>query len=290
MIWYTADLHLGHARICELAGRPFDSVDEMNRSIIDTINWYVKPGDMLICLGDAAMGRMVDSIELMRQIEAFVILVPGNHDRTWPGYPQKPERLEQWRRDYAEAGWQTALPPFGRVLDGRIVNCSHFPYRGQGDHTDEDRYDEWRLEDDGRWLLHGHVHELWQQNGRMINVGIDAWGGIPVPESMLIDMIQAGPSDGVVPENGRRFAPGWQPLHLSDRWSKMEGMEDSYYTSLDADVQRLAEHLNDDELAVLVPAVAAVDNSPAGRALLAALLHEASLRQAIERRRKAFVR
>jgi calcineurin-like phosphoesterase family protein len=30
--WFTADLHLGHSNIIEYSGRPFDSVDAMNRA------------------------------------------------------------------------------------------------------------------------------------------------------------------------------------------------------------------------------------------------------------------
>ena len=41
------------------------------------------------------------------------------------------------------------------------------------------RYIEHRPDDDGGWLLHGHVHEKWRQNGRQINVGVDAWNFAP---------------------------------------------------------------------------------------------------------------
>ena len=36
--WFTADQHFGHANIIEHSGRPFVSVDEMNRAIIDRWN------------------------------------------------------------------------------------------------------------------------------------------------------------------------------------------------------------------------------------------------------------
>ena len=49
--------------------------------------------------------------------------------------------------------------------------------------------------DDGAWLLCGHVHESWRQRGRMINVGVDAWGGRPVSEEALYELIDSGPAD-----------------------------------------------------------------------------------------------
>jgi calcineurin-like phosphoesterase family protein len=51
----------------------------------------------------------------------------------------------------------------------------HLPYAAV-----DARYPEWRPVDAGKWLLHGHVHEHWQVNGRMINVGVDQWDFAPV--------------------------------------------------------------------------------------------------------------
>lgn len=39
----TSDHHFGHARISELAARPFDTVDEMNTSTVDRWNARVGP-------------------------------------------------------------------------------------------------------------------------------------------------------------------------------------------------------------------------------------------------------
>ena len=38
MMWFTADLHLGDTNILHDVDRPFDSVEEMNRKVIDAIN------------------------------------------------------------------------------------------------------------------------------------------------------------------------------------------------------------------------------------------------------------
>ena len=79
------------------------------------------------------------------------------------------------------------------LAGGIEVRLCHFPY--EGDSGERDRYVEERPVDDGRWLLHGHVHETWRQRGRMINVGVDAWAGRPVSEQRLVELIQSGATD-----------------------------------------------------------------------------------------------
>ena len=67
----------------------------------------------------------------------------------------------------------------------------HFPYRG--DSQEQDRFPDDRPIDKGEWLLHGHVHDRWSQNGRMINVGVDANDFTPVSETALTHRLSAGP-------------------------------------------------------------------------------------------------
>jgi len=71
-----------------------------------------------------------------------------------------------------------------------VLLC-HFPYRG--DSQEQDRFPDARPIDKGEWLLHGHVHDRWSQNGRMINVGVDANDFTPVSETALTHRLSAGP-------------------------------------------------------------------------------------------------
>ena len=78
---------------------------------------------------------------------------------------------------------------------GQDVVVSHFPYAGFDPRPDhQDRFESWRPQDEGKWLLCGHVHGAWRQSGRMINVGVDAWGGRLVSEPELASLFAAGPA------------------------------------------------------------------------------------------------
>ena len=177
-VWLTADLHVGHVKISEYAGRPFRDVPEMNDALVSNWNENVAPDDIVWVLGDAAMGKLDDSLPVLGQMQGRKFLVPGNHDRLHPMYRGQKGYL-QWERRYRmEAGFETIHPveQWHHLRDGgpRVKFC-HFPYIG--DSHDGDRFEDWRPKDGGEWLIHGHVHDMWLQNGRMINVGIDAWGG-----------------------------------------------------------------------------------------------------------------
>ncbi len=45
MIWFTSDLHLGHRAAINMCGRPFETVEEMNETIIRNFNSCVKKND-----------------------------------------------------------------------------------------------------------------------------------------------------------------------------------------------------------------------------------------------------
>lgn len=188
--WFTSDVHLGHANICAYSGRPFDSVDEMNEKIVTGWNETVKNADYVYVLGDLCMGKMDITLPVAGLLQGRKILLPGNHDRVHPQFAGK-KTVGHWESRYREvAGIERILGLQPRIAIGHhlAVKACHFPY--SGDHTgEEDRYTELRPKDSGELLVHGHVHDAWRQNGRMFNVGLDAWGGHILSEDELESML-----------------------------------------------------------------------------------------------------
>jgi calcineurin-like phosphoesterase family protein len=185
--WYTADLHLGHQNIIRYCDRPYRSVDQMNADLVAKWNATVAPDDTVWVLGDVAMGQIAVSLPLARRLHGTKHLVAGNHDRCWEGHGARAEASMQMYRD---AGFETIRSTHDIELAGRRVLLHHFPY--EGDSHDDDRYVQWRPEDEGDWLFHGHVHTKWRQNGRMINVGVDVWDLAPVAQDTLLALVEAG--------------------------------------------------------------------------------------------------
>lgn len=197
MRWFTSDLHLGHANIITFCDRPFRDVNHMNTVLIDAINDRVAPDDELWILGDVAMGDIMKSLAQLKRIMATTVLVAGNHDRVHPVYGGATKAL-RWMPDYLDvAGFDRVFP--GTVdltlSDGTSVQVSHFPATPE-DHRPEraDKFNKYRPIVDGRGILHGHTHGMWRQHGLQIDVGVDAWGGVPVPETTVLQML-ADPAD-----------------------------------------------------------------------------------------------
>lgn len=189
----TSDLHLGHGNVIKYSGRPFASADEMNEGIVERWNSVVGPDDDVDVLGDVCMGKLSETLPIIGLLNGRKVLLPGNHDKCWHGH-----RKSSGPQRFLDAGFAEVITdayelPVTFIGDHRLFMC-HFPY--SGDHTEEDRYDDQRPQDDGHtWILHGHVHEAWLQRGRQINVGLDAWGGYPASDEQILALIEAGQRD-----------------------------------------------------------------------------------------------
>jgi calcineurin-like phosphoesterase family protein len=193
MRYYTSDLHFGHENIIRFCDRPYLDVAQMDEAMVVAWNAQVSPEDEVVILGDLVLGKFLDSLAVASLLNGTRYLLPGNHDRCWTGRPKRPADPQP----YLDAGFIILDDPDPVTLAGQRTLLSHFPYRPAQRRTDDHNAKYWdhQLRDTGEWLLHGHVHDLYRQRGRQINVGIDAWGGRLVPEAELEDLIAAGPAD-----------------------------------------------------------------------------------------------
>ncbi|MFC9995780.1 hypothetical protein [Nocardia sp. NPDC127526] len=181
--WYTSDLHIGHRRVAELRG--FDSTDAHDRELAFNWDWMIGPTDIVWVLGDISVGGKANednAIEWISKRPGTKHLIAGNHDNCHP----MRSKAHAWQRRYLKAFdsvQQTAV----RKIAGQRVTLSHFPFHGDpdGDHTPENRFEEWRVHDHGGWHLHGHTHSGNPARGRQIHVGVDAHLLEPVPHSWV---------------------------------------------------------------------------------------------------------
>jgi calcineurin-like phosphoesterase family protein len=157
-IWFTSDHHFGHARILELARRPFDSVDEMDETMIARWNERVAPGDLVYHLGDFAFA---DHEPYLSRLKGQKRLVVGNHDRT--------------NRVKKAQGWSTVDNLLHiKVGDTPIVLCHYGLRVWNGSHR-------------GALHFYGHSHGNLPGDTQSLDVGVDCWDFRPI----LLEEIRA---------------------------------------------------------------------------------------------------
>lgn len=205
---FTSDLHFGHRKVSEIRG--FDHVEDHDETILDNLYGTLDRGDSLWILGDLSSGGSVGQrlaltylAQLVADLKITLHLVPGNHDGVHPMHRNSLKWDEEYRAVFA------SVQPFARrKIEGTYVWLSHFPWRGGGDHTEDERFPVVRLGDDGTsWLLHGHTHSdvAIDRDKRMVNVGLDAWDLAPIPIERVRQDIAAGSMEAprIVPPRPR---------------------------------------------------------------------------------------
>jgi calcineurin-like phosphoesterase family protein len=181
-VWFSADSHYGHKRIIDYCDRPFASIDEMDRELIENWNEVVGAEDEVYFLGDFSLDfKKVKQVVPL--LSGKIHLIAGNHDLCHTSNTDGGSYL----RRYEEVGFDDICESIYLDVGGQSVLCSHMPYFSVDD--PDTRYPEHKPEDEGGWLLHGHVHQRWKVKNRQINVGVDVWDFYPVSIDVIAGLI-----------------------------------------------------------------------------------------------------
>lgn len=153
MIYFTADLHLGHEAIIEYCNRnKFKNVTVMDKKLIQWFNWAVSPDDTVYIIGDLSIKTPTHKMALANQIHSMngeKHLILGNHDMMKPF-------------DYIEMGFTSVHTSL--KVEEFILN--HDPSAAC-------------IIKNQVWLC-GHVHDLFKHQRNVVNVGVDVWNYAPV--------------------------------------------------------------------------------------------------------------
>ena len=81
MIYFTADLHIGHDKDFIWEERGFSSVEEHDKEILKRWNEVVKPEDTVYILGDLALGQNENEWDnVFYNLNGNIFFIQGNHD------------------------------------------------------------------------------------------------------------------------------------------------------------------------------------------------------------------
>lgn len=198
-IWFTSDIHFGHANCIDYCNRPFKNVDDFKEKFIAKWNETVRPFDQVIVVGDVFFYHSKEEMKAtLDQMNGTKILVKGNHDFK--------------AAIMVGAGFEICVDELVMTIAGEKVTISHYPFRmkewlfqwiklkakiikvmrwlGIGTRPIFfEKYHDRRPVDRGQFLIHGHTHSKHKLNGRAIHVGVDAWDFNLVNVQQIANMI-----------------------------------------------------------------------------------------------------
>jgi calcineurin-like phosphoesterase family protein len=166
--WFISDTHFFHGNILKFKSedgkfiRRFSSTEEMNEKMIQNWNSVVKDNDYIYHLGDVTFQYGRPFQELMHRLKGNKRLIVGNHDKLKEvGLMKHFQKVELWK------GFKE-----------HDFTCSHIPLR---------------LESlrDGKFNVHGHIHQNEMEDPHYINVSVEVINYTPMHLDQILTMIKA---------------------------------------------------------------------------------------------------
>lgn len=195
-IFFTSDTHYWHSNVIRYCNRPYSKVEDMNEDMVNRWNSVVKPEDYVYMLGDFSLNfRSIESYSF--RLYGQRCLIPGNHDlcHSFHKKSRHLENREKWIQKYKDYGWNVLPEQTTLDIPGiATFNLCHHPYSEESKDF-HDKYEKWRPIDNGRILLHGHIHEkgLFNRSSKgtpMVNVGVDVWNFTPVSIDGIVELLK----------------------------------------------------------------------------------------------------
>lgn len=160
-VFFTSDHHFGHSGARSFYRRPFASVNEMDRQMIERWNSAIDQNDEVWHLGDFAVRQSPERVAaLLHELHGHKHLIAGNNDDPVVT---------------ACAGWTSVQSYTEVTVDGTTLILCHYPFRT------------WRDMGKGSINLHGHSHGRLTPQPRQVDVGVDVWDFRPVRLADLIE-------------------------------------------------------------------------------------------------------
>lgn len=138
--YFISDTHFGHKNVMSFDNRPFNSVEENDKTLIENWNSVVSEFDDIWFLGDLSWHNATKTLKILRQLNGVKHWIVGNHD-------YKLLRNRDIKAEFIEITHYKEID-----VDGyRVVLC-HYPivsYNGRYNHAIH---------------LYGHVHTTQDEN------------------------------------------------------------------------------------------------------------------------------
>lgn len=138
--FFTSDTHFNHSNVIKHCNRPFETVEEMNRTLINNWNGKVKSTDTIYFIGDFAWNNVS---KFKSRLNGNIIFISGNHDSN------------------------VDIQDLILLHNGKYWHCAHKPIDCYGEYNLCGHVHE-------KWKVKVKDGNIW------INVGVDVWDYAPI--------------------------------------------------------------------------------------------------------------
>jgi len=161
--FFTADTHFDDPYSLQYFNRPFQSVDEMNRVMVEKWNSVVTENDMVYHLGDFTLDDIGHFTKWVTQLQGNIRILPGSHDQFW-------------LKDFVDSEKVQVIPPLVSVEfpelaaenTPQVMVLCHYSMQV------------WDGSNHGSWHLFGHSHGKLKGIGLSFDVGVDCTDFAPL--------------------------------------------------------------------------------------------------------------
>lgn len=174
-VYFISDLHLFHDRGFIFRPRGFETVEEMNQTVLDNWNKTITNDDEVYLLGDIALGTDYDLIkETVGSLPGKIHVIIGNHDT-----PAKVEIYEELP-NIVEVVYATMI-----TIEKHQLYLSHYQTKTTSLETTPEH---------AVFNIHGHLHvkeKFDNDNPYFYNVSCDSQNCMPIKAEEMIAEIDA---------------------------------------------------------------------------------------------------
>ena len=185
-IWFTGDHHFGHENIIRYTDRPYNSISEMDEDLIEKWNSVVDKWDIIYHLGDFTLSNIIIAQQYFGRLNGAVHILYNHwhHDKRW--ITSYVPCITRGASAIFIEGQITVLeiPELGKNGYPLAITLCHYPISM------------WDRKHYGAWHLHGHSHNKYQVEGKILDVGVDSaieWLGEyrPFSFSEIIEIMES---------------------------------------------------------------------------------------------------
>ena len=161
--FFTSDTHFDDEYAISYFHRPFNSLDEMNRVMVEKWNCTVTADDTVYHLGDFTLSDIHHFTKWANQLNGNIKILPGSHDHPW-------------LNDFVPSEKVQVIAPlvsveFPEIMAGnspQVIVLCHYSMQV------------WDRANQGSWHLFGHSHGKLKGVGLSFDVGVDCTGFAPL--------------------------------------------------------------------------------------------------------------